>query len=97
MLSSCATHVEPQVRLSNALVGMVQRVDNPEADILLKVDKNASSTHENYVNATFDFLETLPAFNDMKGRLEFMNKHLIERDEYDDTRVDDLPDWYTDF
>ena len=87
---------DPKVKLSNVLASMVIRVDNPESDRLSAVSSNPKSTHDDYVNATMDFLQTIPAFSDVHNALRFTDSHLIRNDDFDDTRVEDVPDHWVD-
>lgn len=87
---------EPTFRLSKALAYMVSRVDNKEARQLRVVAFNPESTHGDYVDASFDFLQSIPAFGDVKTCLSFIDKHLIKHDEYDDTLASDVPDYWID-
>ena len=87
---------DPKVKLSNALASMVVRVNNPESDALSAVASNPNSTHSDYVNATFDFLQSIPAFGEVHVALRFTDAHLIEHNEYDATRAEDVPDHWVD-
>lgn len=79
---------------SRALSYMMRNVRNKESFQLYHVSNNACSTYNDYVNATYDFLGTLPAFHGVGTRLDFIGEHLMERGEIDDTRVKDIPDHY---
>lgn len=87
---------EPNVRLSKALIYMTTQVNNKESLNRRRVSINPNSTHSDYVDATYAFLETLPAFSAVSDIMLFMNNHLIERDEHDPTQAKDVPDYWID-
>ena len=93
---SLQPHSDPQLKVSRALNYMLIRVNNNEAQVLMRYEHNPNITSEMYVNATFAFLETLPAFGNDLHKLEFMDIHLLNVKDIDDTSKSDIPDHYID-
>lgn len=89
------SYYEPKLRLSRALWSMVKKVNNKESAMLWMLVINGSCTNEQCINATFDFLKSLPAFGDDSHVLAFMDIHLLDEFDFDDTHPDDIPAHFT--
>lgn len=74
---------------------MIRKVNNVESAMLFMVVLSDRSTSADYVDATFDFLKSLPAFANDQHAFEFMNIHLMDVHDFDDTHPDDIPAHYT--
>lgn len=85
---------KPRYRLSRAMLYIVDTVNNNEAQLLTKTLIDSTSTPDDIEDTLIDFIRSLDAFNNYNYVLDFVDIHLLEGIEYDDTRVSDVPDYY---
>lgn len=85
---------KPRYRLSRAMLYIVDTVNNNEAQILKRTLIDSTSTSDDIEDTLIDFIRSLDAFNNYNYVLDFLDTHLLEGIEYDDTRISDVPDYY---